>query len=85
MGGACRSVGTRLLTPEQVSRFEQDISSRLDRQINVDIWYRSDTVITDKGFMPFQKLNEQNVEELDKYLMEHNKKPQNNQNLSEIP
>lgn len=80
-------VGTRLLLPEQVSRFEEEISTRLNRQINVDIWYRSDTVITDKGFMPFQKLNERNVEELDKYLLEHNlnKKPQKNQNPSEIP
>lgn len=74
------AVGTRVLLPEEVSALEREVSAALDREINVDVWYRSDTVITDEGFMPFQKLNEQNVEEFDKYLREHDEhkaKPDN--------
>lgn len=65
------AVGTKVLTPGEVSELEKSVSAGIDREVNIDIWYRSDAVITDTGYMPFQKLNEQNVEELDKYLREH--------------
>lgn len=63
-------VGARVLSPDEVGIIEKDISSNLNHKINIDFWYRADTVITDKGFTPFEKYNEQNVKELDRYLRE---------------
>ncbi len=62
------TVGTRVLTPEEVGSLEREVSDAVGSPVNMDIWYRADAVITDKEIVPFKKFNEQNATDLDKML-----------------
>jgi len=64
------TIGTDHFSPEKIKQFENEISIKLNRQINVAVWHRADILITNEGFMPFDEFNQKNVEELDKYLKE---------------
>lgn len=62
------AVGVSALNPGEIGILEEDISNKLDRNINIDIWYKTDTVITNKGYIPFKEFNANNVKELDEYF-----------------
>ena len=62
------AVGARVLSPTEIGMLEEDISDKLDYNINIDIWYKAETVITDKGFLPFKEFNEANMDVWDEYL-----------------
>ncbi len=74
------SVGTKFLSTKEIAEMEKSVSDKLGHRINIDVWYRADAVITDKGLVPFKKFNEQNVAELDEMLKkeaEENSNPGN--------
>jgi uncharacterized hydrophobic protein (TIGR00271 family) len=66
------AVGINVISPEELNEIEESISNKVNRKVNIDIWYRADTVITDKGYVSFEQYTDENITELDKYLREKN-------------
>jgi hypothetical protein len=66
------AVGINAIRPEDLKRVEEDISRKVNRKVNIDVWYKADTVITDKGYESFEQYSDANINELDKYLREKN-------------
>lgn len=64
------AVGINLISPEELNGIEEDISHKVNRKVNIDVWYKADTVITDKGYVSFEKFTDANINELDEYLRE---------------
>ncbi len=64
------AVGINQIGPKELSEMEDDISHKVNRKVNIDVWYKADTVITDNGYVSFEEYTEENIKELDKYLRE---------------
>lgn len=64
------TIGAYYLSPEEIRKLEDELSTMSKQQIHLAVWHKADVVITNKGFMPFDEFNEENVEVLDKYLKE---------------
>ena len=66
------AVGIKPISPKELNEMEDDISHKVNRKVNIDVWYKADTVINDKGYISFEEYTEENIKELDKYLREKN-------------
>jgi hypothetical protein len=64
------AVGTEPVTPEEVREIEIELSEEMGRAINLDVWYRSDAVITRDGYRSFEEYNEVNIYRLEQILRE---------------
>ena len=64
------AVGIKAISPEELEKMEEDISNKVNRKVNIDVWYKADTVITDTGYESFEHYTDANINELDKYLRE---------------
>ena len=62
------AVGTEPITPQEVLEFETELSEEMDRNINLDVWYKSDAIITRDGYRSFEDYNEVNIYRLEKKL-----------------
>ena len=62
------AVGTEPITPQEVLEFEAELFEEMDRKINLDVWYKSDAVITRDGYRSFEDYNEVNIYRLEKKL-----------------
>ncbi len=62
------AVGTRPLTPQEVLELEEELSRESGRTLNLDVWYKSDAVITRDGYRSFDEYNEANIKRLEKKL-----------------
>ncbi len=62
------AVGTDPVTPEQLQELEVEISEEMGRVINMDMWYKSEAVITKDGYKAFEDYNEANVERIEEKL-----------------
>ena len=66
------AVGKDPLTPEQVSGIENELSEELGLPASLDVWFKTDTIITSEGYTSFEDYNEVNVHELERILRESN-------------
>ena len=66
------AVGTEPITPNEIAALELELSGELGRSVNMDIWYRTDAVITSDGYRSFEEYNESNITELEEMLRESN-------------
>lgn len=62
------AVGTEPVTPEEIVKFELEISEETSRKVNIDVWYKSDAVITRDGYKSFEDYNELNIYKLEQQL-----------------
>lgn len=66
------AVGTEPITPKDIMEFEDELSEELSRKVNLDVWYRSDAIISRDGYEAFEDYNEVNVFRLEQKLREKN-------------
>jgi len=64
------AVGTEPVTPQEVREIEIELSDEMKRAINLDVWYRSDAVVTGEGYRSFEEYNEVNIYRLEQILRE---------------
>jgi len=62
------AMGIEPITPEEVKELEIELSQEMDSAINLDVWYRSDAVITRNGYRSFEEYNEHNIYRLEQQL-----------------
>ena len=65
------AVGTDPMTPVEISRLEKEVSEEISRNINLDIWYKSEVVVTGDGYKSFEEYNELNVESMERMLRQN--------------
>ena len=64
-------VGTDPMTPVEISRLEKEVSEEISRDINLDMWYKSEVVVTGDGYESFEEYNELNVERMERMLRQN--------------
>ncbi len=64
------AVGTQPITPEQVNDLQIELSREMSSVVNLDVWYRTDAVITKDGYRSFEEYNENNIYRFEKQLRE---------------
>ena len=70
------AMGIEPITPEEVKELDIELSQEMNSTINLDVWYRSDAVITRNGYRSFEEYNEYNIYRLEQQLRETiNSKP----------
>lgn len=62
------AVGTEPITPQEIRTLELELSDQTSRNVNVDVWYKSDAIITRDGYQSFEDYNESNIYELEQKL-----------------
>lgn len=65
------AVGTEPITPEEILKVEIELSEEVSRDINIDVWYKSDAIITRDGYRSFEDYNEVNINSLEQKLREN--------------
>ena len=65
------TVGTDPMTPVEISRLEKEVSEKISRDINLDMWYKSEVVVTGDGYESFEEYNELNVERMERMLRQN--------------
>jgi uncharacterized hydrophobic protein (TIGR00271 family) len=61
-------VGSKFLTSEEIRDMQNSVSKEVGKPVKIDVLYRSNAVITDKGLVPYEKFSEKNVTDLDEML-----------------
>jgi len=62
------AVGTEPITPQDIRKLELELSDQTSRNVNVDVWYKSDAIITRDGYRSFEDYNESNIYKLEQKL-----------------
>ncbi|MGB3364671.1 MAG: TIGR00341 family protein [Thermodesulfobacteriota bacterium] len=62
------AVGTEPITPQEIRKLEIELSDQASRNVNVDVWYKSDAIITRDGYRSFEDYNESNIYNLEQKL-----------------
>lgn len=65
------AVGTQPITPEEILKLEIELSEEISRDINIDVWYKSEAIISKDGFRSFEDYNEVNIYRLEQKLREN--------------
>lgn len=60
-----KAVSTEPITPQEIRKLEVELSDQTSRNVNVDVWYKSDAIITRDGYKSFEDYNESNIYELE--------------------
>ena len=66
------AVGAEPLSPADIASMELELNEEFHRPVNLDVWYKTDTVITSEGYRSFETYNERNISELEQKLREQN-------------
>ena len=67
------AVGANPLTPDEISSIEIELNDEFLRPVNLDVWYKTDAVITSEGYRSYEAYNERNISELEQVLREQNR------------
>lgn len=67
------AVGAEPLSVADIASMELELNEEFHRPVNLDVWYKTDTVITSEGYKSFEDYNERNISELEQKLREQNK------------
>jgi uncharacterized hydrophobic protein (TIGR00271 family) len=62
------AVGMEPLSPEELVGLEEELSEEISRKVSVDLWYKTDAVITTDGYKSFEKYNEDNIYRMEQIL-----------------
>jgi len=65
------AVGTDPMTPVEIAGLEKELSEEMSREIKLDMWYKSDVVVTGDGYESFEEYNEVNIERLERILRQN--------------
>lgn len=68
------TVGLEPVTPAEVASLENELSETFGGPVRLDVWYRTDAVITNKGYQSFEEYNEKNIIELEERLRKKKEK-----------
>jgi hypothetical protein len=49
------TVGNRVMSTEELSWLEIAISEKVNHKLTLSVWYRAETVVTGKGYVPFEE------------------------------
>jgi uncharacterized hydrophobic protein (TIGR00271 family) len=66
------AVGAEPLSPAEIASLELELNDELHRPVNLDVWYKTDAVITSEGYQSFETYNERNISELEQVLRDQN-------------
>jgi len=66
------AVGAEPLSPADIASMELELNEEFHRPVNLDVWYKTDAVITSEGYRSFETYNERNISELEQKLREQN-------------
>ena len=66
------AVGPEPVTPEDVRAIERELEEELQMPVNLDVYYKTETVVTTDGFQSFENYNEVNISELEYELRKRN-------------
>ena len=66
------TVGAELLSPTEIASLELELNEEFHRPVKLDVWYKTDTVITSEGYQSFDTYNEHNISELEQVLRDQN-------------
>ncbi|GJM14765.1 MAG: hypothetical protein DHS20C13_00920 [Thermodesulfobacteriota bacterium] len=70
------ALGIEPITPKDVNELQIELSQQMNSVVNLDVWYRTDVVITRDGYRSFEEYNENNIYRFEKELRETlNNKP----------
>ena len=61
-------VGSKFLTTEEIKDMQNSVSKEVGQTVKIDVLYRSNAVMTDKGLVPYEKFSEENTADLDEML-----------------
>ncbi|MEM7008143.1 MAG: TIGR00341 family protein [Thermodesulfobacteriota bacterium] len=64
------TVGTQPISPGDLLKIQDELSAEMDRKVNLDMWYKSEAIITTDGYKSFEEYNEKNVERVEQRLRE---------------
>lgn len=66
------AVGAELLSPAEIASLELELNEEFNRPVNLDVWYKTDAVITSEEYQSFETYNERNISELEQVLRDQN-------------
>ncbi len=66
------AVGAKPLSPADIASMELELNEEFHRPVNLDVWYKTDAVITSEGYRSFEDYNELNIADLERRLREQN-------------
>jgi len=66
-------VGIEPFSPEDVSSLEKELTKKFGYPVKLDVWYKTDAVITDKGYQSFEFYIESDIMELERDIREKEK------------
>jgi hypothetical protein len=49
------TVGNRVMSTEELSWLEIAVSEKVNHKLTLSVWYRAETVVTGKGYVPFEE------------------------------
>jgi len=61
-------VGSKFLTAEEIKDMQNSVSKEVGQSVKIDVLYRSNAVMTDKGLVPYEIFSEENTTDLDEML-----------------
>lgn len=68
MNALVESVGTEPITPQEIGEMEIELSNEMGRDINLNMWYKSEAIISSHGYEAFEDYNEANVQKVEEKL-----------------
>jgi len=66
-------VGSKFLTTEEMKDVQNSVSKAVGQPVKIDVLYRSNAVMTDRGLVPYEIFSEQNTADLDEMLKREGK------------
>ena len=68
MNALVEAVGTEPITPEEIGQMEIELSNEMGRDIKLNMWYKSEAIISSHGYEAFENYNEANVRKVEEKL-----------------
>ena len=68
MNALVEAVGTEPITPEEIGQIEIELSNEMGRNINLNMWYKAEAIISSHGYEAFEDYNDANVQRVEEKL-----------------